>query len=49
LVTARFLRLFLPSLLRFGMAKAEPIPGDVIERAKARAAQGRRLDDSGAA
>jgi short-subunit dehydrogenase len=48
LVTARFLRLFLPSLLRFGMAKAEPVPADVIERAKVRAAKGRRLGDSGA-
>jgi short-subunit dehydrogenase len=48
LVTARFLRLFLPSLLRFGMAKAEPIPTEVIERAKSRAAAARRPDDPSA-
>ena len=30
LVTARFLRLFLPSLLRFGMSRAEPVPADVV-------------------
>jgi short-subunit dehydrogenase len=47
LVAARFLRLFLPSLLRFGMAKAEPIPEEVIEGAKARAARGKRLGDLG--
>lgn len=45
LLAARFLRLFVPSLLRFGMAKAEPIPADVIARAKARAAKGLRLGD----
>lgn len=45
LVTARFLRLFLPSALRFGMSKAEPIPEDVINRARSRAAKGKRLGD----
>jgi short-subunit dehydrogenase len=40
LVTARFLRLVFPSLLRFGMAKADPVPREVVERARQRALQG---------
>jgi len=45
LVTARLLRLFFPSLLRYGMAKTDPVPADVIERARARAHAGKRLGD----
>jgi short-subunit dehydrogenase len=45
LLAARFLRLFLPSVLRFGMARHEPVPGEVIERAKARAGDGKRLGE----
>jgi short-subunit dehydrogenase len=45
LVTARALRLFFPSLLRFGMAKSDPVPADVVARARARAAAGKRLGD----
>ena len=45
LVTARFLRLALPSLLRFGMAKSDPVPPEVVEKARARAAKGKRLGD----
>ena len=45
LVTARFLRLFVPSLLRFGMTRAEPVPADVVDRARERARAGRRLGD----
>ena len=37
LVTARLLRLLAPSLLRLGMARTDPVPADVIERARARA------------
>jgi len=37
LVTARLLRLLAPSLLRFGMARTDPVPAEVIERARARA------------
>ncbi len=37
LVTARVLRLLAPRLLRFGMARMEPVPDDVISRARARA------------
>jgi short-subunit dehydrogenase len=45
LLAARFLRLFLPSVLRFGMARHEPVPADVIERAKTRAVAGKRLGE----
>jgi short-subunit dehydrogenase len=43
LVTARLLRLLAPGLLRFGMAKTEPVPYEVIERARTRAQAGKRL------
>jgi short-subunit dehydrogenase len=43
LLTARWLRLLLPGVLRWGMAKSDPVPKEVIERARARAAQGHRL------
>src|SRR5882724_4685756 len=45
LLMARFLRLFLPSLLRFGMAKTDPVPPEVVEKARARATKGKRLGD----
>ena len=45
LVTARFLRLFLPALLRFGMARTDPVPREVVEKARARALGGKRLGD----
>jgi len=45
LMTARLLRLVFPSLLRFGMARTDPVPADVVERARARARSGRRLGD----
>jgi len=45
LVTARFLRLFLPALLRFGMARTDPVPREVVEKARARALEGKRLGD----
>jgi short-subunit dehydrogenase len=45
LVTARALRLFFPGLLRFGMAKSDPVPAEIVERARARAAKGKRLGD----
>lgn len=37
LVTARLLGLLAPSLLRWGMARMEPVPDEVIARARARA------------
>lgn len=46
LVTARFLRLFLPRVLRFGMAKADPVPVEVVERARARATAGKRMGEA---
>src|SRR5213594_15936 len=45
LVMARFLRLFLPSLLRFGIARMEPVPAEIVEKARSRAAKGKRLGD----
>ncbi len=45
LLTARFLRLFAPALLRFGMARTDPVPADVVEKARRRARRGRRLGD----
>src|SRR5207247_10276475 len=35
LLMARFLRLFVPSLLRFGMAKTDPVPAAGVERPRA--------------
>lgn len=45
LVTARLLRLVLPSVLRMGMARMEPVPAEVVARARARARLGKRLGD----
>ncbi len=41
LVSARVLRLLAPSILRWGMTRMEPVPDEVIEKARARAAQRR--------
>ena len=43
LITARWLRQLLPSVLRMGMARMDPVPDDVVERARARARRGLRL------
>jgi short-subunit dehydrogenase len=45
LMAARLLRLLSPPLLRFGMARTDPVPPDVVARARMRAARGRRLGD----
>jgi short-subunit dehydrogenase len=42
---ARWLRFVAPSLLRLGMRRMDPVPPDVIERARARARSGKRLGD----
>lgn len=47
LVAARFLRLFLPSVLRLGMKRMDPVSPDVLQRARDRARQGKRLGDVG--
>jgi short-subunit dehydrogenase len=47
LVTARLLRLFFPGLLRYGMARTDPVPSDLVDRARARARAGKRLGDLG--
>jgi HAD superfamily hydrolase (TIGR01509 family) len=46
LIAARVLRLLAPSILRRGMAHMDPVPSDVLERARERARRGRRLGDS---
>jgi short-subunit dehydrogenase len=43
LVAARLLRLLFPSLLRLGMARSDPVPAEVVERARERARAGKRL------
>jgi short-subunit dehydrogenase len=45
LVTARLLRLVFPGLLRFGIARSEPVPPEVVAKARARALKGKRLGD----
>jgi short-subunit dehydrogenase len=45
LIIARLLRLFAPSLLRRGMAMMDPVPPEVLERARGRARRGKRLGD----
>lgn len=45
LVAARVLRLVAPGLLRRGMAWMEPVPDDLLARARERARRGKRLGD----
>jgi len=45
LMLARFLRAYAPGLLRLGMRRMDPVPEDVVERARARAERGLRLGD----
>jgi short-subunit dehydrogenase len=45
LITARLLRLVAPGVLRLGMAKTEPVPYEVIEKARGRAQAGKKLGD----
>ena len=45
LLLARFLRLCVPSLLRFGVARMEPVPAEIVDKARTRAARGKRLGD----
>jgi short-subunit dehydrogenase len=47
LVAARWLRLLAPGLLLRGMRRMEPVPSEVIERARERARRGLRLGDLG--
>jgi short-subunit dehydrogenase len=46
LLTARFLRLFLPGVLRMGMERTDPVPREVIEKARERARAGKRLGEA---
>lgn len=45
LMLARLLRAYFPGLLRVGMRRMDPVPEEVIERARARAVRGLRLGD----
>ena len=45
LIAANILRTLFPAVLRFGMAKTDPVPSEVVEKARARAAKGRRIGD----
>ena len=45
LLAGRFLRLFFPSLLRLGIRKMDPVPPEVVRKARARAQRGKRLGD----
>jgi len=45
LVLARALRLLLPAALRAGMARVDPVPPEVVARARSRAAKGKRIGD----
>jgi short-subunit dehydrogenase len=46
LVTARALRAAAPSVLRMGMARMEPVPAELVDRARARARRGKRLGET---
>jgi short-subunit dehydrogenase len=45
LMTARALRLLLPAVLRMGMKRTDPVPAQVIEKARERARRGKKLGD----
>jgi len=45
MLAARFLRTFLPSMLRWSIGRTDPVPEDVVVRARARAERGKRLGD----
>lgn len=45
LMAGWFLRVFFPSLLRLGTARFDPVPPEVVEKARERARKGRRLGD----
>ena len=45
LLAARFMRLFIPSVLRAALSRFDPVPQEVLERARARARNGKRLGD----
>ncbi len=45
LMAANVLRTLFPAVLRFGMAKTDPVPPEVVEKARARSAKGKRMGD----
>ncbi len=47
LFAARLLRLFAPVLLRMGMRQMDPVPPEIVSKARERAERGKRLGDLG--
>ena len=47
LFAARLLRLFAPGLLRMGIRQLEPVPPEIVSKARRRAERGKRLGDLG--
>ena len=47
LLAARLLRLFAPVLLRMGMRRMDPVPAEIVSKARERAERGKRLGDLG--
>jgi short-subunit dehydrogenase len=45
LMTARALRLLFPSVLRMGMKRTDPVPPEVVDKARERAKRGKKLGD----
>ncbi|HYV57778.1 MAG TPA: SDR family NAD(P)-dependent oxidoreductase [Candidatus Nitrosopolaris sp.] len=45
LLAARFMRLFVPAVLRAALSRFDPVPREVLEKARARALKGKRLGD----
>jgi short-subunit dehydrogenase len=45
LIAANILRTLFPAVLRFGMAKTDPVPPEIVAKARARAAKGKRIGD----
>ena len=45
LVAARIMRLLAPGALRRGMAWMEPVPDELLERARSRSREGKRLGE----
>ncbi len=45
LMAARFLRLIAPAFMRSQLARMDPVPDEIVERARARAEKGKRMGD----
>jgi len=45
LMAARFLRLIAPAFMRSQLARMDPVPDEIVDRARARAEKGKRMGD----